>query len=62
MTAELYEVTREQLTERRRVALARLDIPEHELRQRAVDHVLTPEERDALTELEEIDFLLGDDT
>jgi hypothetical protein len=61
MTAELYEVTREQLTERRCVALARLDIPEHELRQRAADHVLSPEERDALTELEEIDFLLGDD-
>ncbi|MEO7196650.1 MAG: hypothetical protein ABIZ05_17830 [Pseudonocardiaceae bacterium] len=61
MTAELFEVTREQLAERRRLALARLDIPEHELRQRAVDHVLTPEERDTLTELEEIDFLLGDD-
>ena len=61
MTAELYEVTREQLVDCRRTALARLDIPERELRQRAVEHVLTPEERDALAELEEIDFLLGDD-
>lgn len=59
MTAELYEVTREQLTERRRAALARLDISERALRQRAVEHVLTPEERDVLNELEEIDFLLG---
>ncbi len=61
MTAELYEVTRKQLADRRSAALARLDIPEDELRQRAVEHVLTPEERDALIELEEIDFLLGDD-
>lgn len=61
MTAELYEVTREQLTEQRRAALARLGVPEHDLRQRAAEHVLTPEERDTLTELEEIDFLLGDD-
>lgn len=61
MTAELYEVTREQLTERRCAVLARLDVPEHKLRQRAADHVLSPEERDALSELEEIDFLLGDD-
>lgn len=61
MTAELYEVTRDQLTERRRAALARLDIPERELRERAAEHVLTPEERDTLTELEEIDFLLGED-
>ncbi len=60
MTAELYEVTRPQLEERRRAVLTRLDISERELRQRAVEHVLTPEERDALTELEEIDFLLGD--
>jgi len=61
MTAELYEVTRDQLTERRCAVLARLDILEDEFRQRAVEHVLTPEERDALAELEEIDFLLGDD-
>jgi hypothetical protein len=61
MTAELYEVTRGQLEERRRVVLARLSIPERELRRRAAEHVLTPDERDALTELEEIDFLLGDD-
>ncbi|MGH3867874.1 MAG: hypothetical protein ACRDQ4_17465 [Pseudonocardiaceae bacterium] len=43
MTAELYEVTREQLAERRRAALARLDISERALRQRAVEHVLTPD-------------------
>lgn len=61
MTAELHEVTREQLEERRRAALARLGISERDLRQRAVEHVLTPEERDVLTELEEIDFLLGED-
>ena len=61
MTAELYEVTRGQLEQRRRGVLARLGISERELRQRAVEHVLTPEERDTLAELEEIDFLLGDD-
>ncbi|MGH3800680.1 MAG: hypothetical protein ACRDTD_11190 [Pseudonocardiaceae bacterium] len=61
MAAELHEVTREQLEGRRRAALARLDISERDLRQRAVEHVLTPEERDVLTELEEIDFLLGED-
>jgi hypothetical protein len=55
------QVTREQLEKRRRAALARLDISERDLRQRAVEHVLTPEERDVLTELEEIDFLLGED-
>ncbi len=60
MTAELYEVTREQLAERRRAALARLDISERALCQRADEHVLTPEEREVLNELEEIDFLLGD--
>jgi hypothetical protein len=47
--------------DRRRTALARLDIPERELHQRAIEHVLTPEERDALAELDEVDFLLGDD-
>lgn len=61
MTAELYEVTRKQLEERRRAALDRLDISERDLCQRASEHVLTPEERDVLTELEEIDFLLGED-
>lgn len=61
MTAELYEVTRKQLEESRRAALARLDISERDLCQRAIEHVLTPEERDVLTELEEIDFLLGED-
>lgn len=61
MTAELYEVTREQLMRQRSEALTRLGIPERDLHQRAAEHVLTPEERDTLTELEEIDFLLGDD-
>ncbi|MGH3797741.1 MAG: hypothetical protein ACRDSP_22955 [Pseudonocardiaceae bacterium] len=59
MTAELYEVTRQQLEERRSAVLERLDISEDELRQRAAGYVLTPEEREALIELEEIDFLLG---
>lgn len=61
MTAELHEVTRPQLQERRRTVLTRVDISERELRQRAADHVLTPEERDVVIELEEIDFLLGGD-
>jgi hypothetical protein len=61
ITAELYEVPREQLVDRQRTALVRLDIPERGLRQRAIEHVPTPEERDALAELEEIDFLVGDD-
>lgn len=61
MTAELHEVTRAELLERRRTALRDLGIPEDELRQRALEHVLTPEERDTMAALEEIDFLLGDD-
>lgn len=61
MTAELHEVTRPQLAARRCAALTRLGMPESELRRRAAEHVLTPEEREVLIELEEIDFLLGGD-
>lgn len=61
MTAELVHLTREQLLERRRNVLAKVDVDEPTLVQRGKDHALTPEERDALLELEAIQFLLGDD-
>jgi hypothetical protein len=60
MTAELITVSREELQQRRMAILAR--VPDVDaLRQRAVDHAITPDERDVLIELEEVDFLLGDD-
>lgn len=61
MTAELVHLTRDQLLERRRLILGRIDVDELTLRERAQDHALTPEERDALLELEAVTFLLGDD-
>lgn len=61
MTAELVHLTREQLLERRQNILARIDTDEPTLSKRAKDHALTPEERDALLELEAVSFLLGDD-
>ena len=61
MTAELVHLTRDQLLERRRGVLARIDIDETTLLQRAKEHALTPEERDALLELEAVRFLLGED-
>jgi hypothetical protein len=62
MTAEVVHFTRDELEERRRSIIARIADGDLEaLRQRAADHVLTPEERDLLLELREVDFLLGDD-
>lgn len=61
MTAELVHLTRDQLSERRHDVLARVDVDEATLFQRAKDHALTPEERDAVLELEAIQFLLGED-
>ena len=61
MTAELVHLTRDQLLDRRRALLARIDIDESTLLRRAKDHALTPEERDALLEVEAVRFLLGED-
>jgi len=61
MTAELIHLTRDQLLERRRAVLARIDIDVPTLLRRAKDHALTPEERDALLEVEAVRFLLGED-
>jgi hypothetical protein len=61
MTVELIDVTRHELQRRRAAILARIGTPLDELRRRAADHVATPEEREVLIELEEVDFLLGDD-
>ncbi len=62
MTVEVISYTRDQLVERRRAILATISGgDEAELRRRAEDHSITPEERDTLNELEEVDFLLGDD-
>jgi hypothetical protein len=60
MTAELITMSREDLQRRREAILARIpDVAA--LRRRATDHAITPDERDVLIELEEVDFLLGDD-
>lgn len=61
MTVELIDVTRAELQSRRDAILSRLDTPLEVLQQRAADHVATPDEREVLIELEEVDFLLGDD-
>jgi hypothetical protein len=61
MTVELIEVTPAQLQRQRADILSRLPVPLSELRRRAADHVATPDERELLIELEEVDFLLGDD-
>jgi len=61
MTPHFIEVNRQDLDRRRREVIERIGLPEHELRRRAHDHVATPDERDAWSEIEEIDFLLGDD-
>ncbi|WP_219415487.1 hypothetical protein [Pseudonocardia nigra] len=60
MTAEVVTMSREDLQQRRRELLARIP-DERVLRQRAREHAITPDERDVLIELEEVDFLLGDD-
>lgn len=61
MTAEVVQVTREQLEDRHRQIVRRIGGDLTDLRQHAEDHVLTPDERDLLIELEEVEFLLGDD-
>jgi hypothetical protein len=60
MTAELISVSRDELQQRRRELLQKVaDVDD--LRRRADEHALTPDERDVLIELEEVDFLLGND-
>ncbi|MFC5993540.1 hypothetical protein ACFQE5_04830 [Pseudonocardia hispaniensis] len=59
MTVELVPLTREELLARRRAILR--EVPDlAELHRRADTHAITPDERDLLIELEEVDFLLGD--
>jgi hypothetical protein len=60
MTAELVQVSRDELRARRREILDRMtDVDD--IRRRARADLVTPDERDLLLELEEVDFLLGDD-
>ena len=60
MTAELVQVTRDELRARRRQILNQMADVE-DIRRRARADLVTPDERDLLLELEEVDFLLGDD-
>lgn len=57
----LREVSRDDLLARRRALLDRLDVALEELRGRAADGLLVGDEWMAWDELQEIDFLLGDD-
>lgn len=60
MTVELVNVTREALLAHRDDLLRQ--IPDlDDLRRRADEHAVTPDERDLMIELEEVEFLLGDD-
>lgn len=59
--AEVVEVSRAELVERRSTMLHELGLNESELRTRAEDHSATPEEWDAWTEIQTIRFLLGED-
>jgi hypothetical protein len=60
MTVELVSLTRDELEKRRAELLAGVADPA-DLRRRAAAHAITPDERDVLIELEEVEFLLGDD-
>ena len=57
----LREVTREELLERRRAVLERLGTSYEELASRADRRALVGDEWSAWDELQEIDFLVGDD-
>lgn len=57
--SSLLEVSREALAERREMILERLGVTRDELERRARTHSISPEDWDALDELEGIEFLLG---
>jgi hypothetical protein len=57
MTAEVIRYTPEQLRTKRAALLQRIG-DRDQLLQRAELHVMTPDERDLLHELEEVEFLL----
>jgi hypothetical protein len=60
MTVEVVTYTRDELLKQRGEILRK--IPDlDELRSRAERHAETPDERDLLIDLREVDFLLGDD-
>lgn len=62
MTGEIHDLTCAELLERRRDILARLHGGDlDELREPADSHAVTPDERDLLLALEEVDLLPGDD-
>ena len=58
--SQVFEVSREELEDRRRAILARLGTSLDDLRARAESGALVGEEWDALQELRDIAFLLGD--
>lgn len=60
MTAELVQVSHESLLAHRRTILEQVpDVAD--LRRRSHSGRVTPDERDLMLDLEEVDFLLGDD-
>ena len=59
--ARIIELSTAELRERRDEILRRLDGDISDLRARASRHEVTPDGRDLLLELEEVEFLLGAD-
>lgn len=62
MTVKVIEVTKAELRRDRDALLATLRLDEQELRRRVDNEIATVGEREALERLEEIAFLLGEDT
>jgi hypothetical protein len=62
MTVTVIEVTKVELRQDRAALLSDLSMDEQELRRRVDNEIATASERDGLERLEEIAFLLGEDT
>lgn len=60
MSPLIETVTRDALERRRAGIVASVGMSPEELRSLEETHTLTPEQRDALSALDEIEFLLGD--
>jgi hypothetical protein len=60
MTVDLVTMTKDQLKRRQAEVLAGIDDVD-DLKERAERDALSPDERDQLAELSEVEFLLGDD-
>lgn len=58
MRIAVVTASRDELIDRRQRALAQVSVAEDELRRRVVDHSASPDEREAWSVIEEVDFLL----